>query len=182
MVTIFNTKLCPLPGWWSCKRCGCWSSNSESHCRNCGRNRAGTPQPTGDAHPAAIERKPAPEPAAATGPRMTKTEQRYAAILAVRLAAGEIREWSRPAPTLKPHGIRYTPDFEVIHLDGHKEQIEVKGAYKLHSHGAARRGFAASRDRYPEFAWTWATWMGGEWVYERWERKTGKRRLIHGDE
>ena len=159
-------------GWWLC--CGQYWSLAVDHCLRCGKARPGTPQPTGDAHPAAIERKPVAthEPAAVpTGPRMTKTEQRYAAILAVRLAACEIREWSRPAPTFKPHGIRYTPDFEVIHLDGHKEQIEVKGAYRLHSHGRSRLAFDAAREKWTEFRWTWAKWTGTEWKSETWEPK-----------
>jgi len=62
--------------------------------------------------------------------------------------------------TLKmANGHRYTPDFylpsEVPGVAG--ELHEVKGSYRLHSHGRAKLAFDQARVEFPEFKFVWAT-------------------------
>jgi len=54
------------------------------------------------------------------------------------------------------NGHRYTPDY--AHWDdGVLVLTEVKGSYKLHSHGRARLAFDQARVEWPQFRWVWAT-------------------------
>jgi hypothetical protein len=68
----------------------------------------------------------------------SKKEARYAAQLDVRAAAGEIFTWTKGASVylkagnvqlVGPSGRRmyYRPDFEVTHMDGRVELVDVKG-------------------------------------------------------
>lgn len=62
--------------------------------------------------------------------KMNQTESAYAEILEARKIKGEIVEWRFERTTLKIADDRcsYTPDFEVIYIDGSKEYIDCKGA------------------------------------------------------
>ena len=62
------------------------------------------------------------------------------------------------------NGHRYTPDWVVFGADGGIECHEVKGAYKLGSHGRARLAFDQARAEFPWFGWVWAAWNGRLWV------------------
>jgi len=154
--------------FWACD-CGQYWSLCIDRCFRCGKAHS-------DAHPAAIERKPVAthEPAprrANVAQAMNKTEARYAAYLDTMMACGNIRKWDRPGIVVYIAGHPYTPDFRVTRNDGSKEIVEVKGSYKLHSHGRSRLAFDAARDENPEYAWTWATREGDGWRYEYWERR-----------
>lgn len=79
----------------------------------------------------------------------SKKEAGYAAQLDLRVRAGEIFTWGKGksiflvangVELVGPSGRRlyYRPDFEVVHLDGRRELVDVKGrqdtadvAYKL---------------------------------------------------
>ena len=54
------------------------------------------------------------------------------------------------------NGHRYTPDWVVITWD-RVVCHEVKGSYKLHSHGRARMAFDQAATEFPMFGWVWAT-------------------------
>lgn len=60
--------------------------------------------------------------------QMNQTESKYAEILQARKIAGDIVEWRFESTTFKlASDCKYTPDFEVIHNDGSKEFVDVKG-------------------------------------------------------
>jgi len=72
-----------------------------------------------------------------------------------------------------PGGSRYTPDFFTVE-DGMATFYEVKGSYRLHSHGRALTAFKECRAQFPMFRFEW--WekqKSGEWKqkYENSERK-----------
>ena len=59
---------------------------------------------------------------------MNQTESEYAGILQVRKIRGEIQEWRFESTTLRlADRTTYTPDFEILHNDGSKEFVDVKG-------------------------------------------------------
>ena len=51
---------------------------------------------------------------------------------------------------------RYTPDWVVVRDGCVVECHEVKGAYRLHSHGRARLAFDQARVEWPGIKWVWA--------------------------
>ena len=53
------------------------------------------------------------------------------------------------------NGHRYTPDWVVFHDGTPVSCHEVKGAYRLHSHGRARLAFDQARVEFPGLAWVW---------------------------
>lgn len=112
--------------------------------------------------PAAAAPKAAPRTAAA-GPRFrSKTEARFALLLDAEKAAGRVKSWAHEGVTLRlADGARYTPDFYVVRSDGRLELVEVKGAYYREP---SRVRYLVARDRFPEFAWTWAVWAKGSWT------------------
>jgi hypothetical protein len=61
----------------------------------------------------------------------SKDEAGYAERLDVLIHAGQVRAWRKsPSFALVVNSIkvgRYTPDFEVVYMDGHRELVEVKG-------------------------------------------------------
>lgn len=62
------------------------------------------------------------------------------------------------------NGHRYTPDW-VVFLDGAPVAChEVKGSYRLHSHGRARLAFDQAASEFPGLTWEWAEWNGSLWV------------------
>jgi len=54
-------------------------------------------------------------------------------------------------------GSRYTPDYMTVEREGRITFHEVKGSYRLHSHGRARTAFRECAAAYPMFGWVWAT-------------------------
>lgn len=61
--------------------------------------------------------------------QMTKTEERFAAILAARKAAGEICEfWYESVKLRLADKTWYTADFAIVHVNGMIELVEVKGS------------------------------------------------------
>jgi hypothetical protein len=56
-----------------------------------------------------------------------------------------------------PGGSRYTPDYMTVDSEGRITFHEVKGSYRLHSHGRARTAFRECVAAYPMFFWVWAT-------------------------
>jgi len=63
-------------------------------------------------------------------------------------------------------GHRYTPDF-VVMFDGMPAEChEVKGSYKLHSHGRARLAFDSARVEFPGIHWVWAVKTKTGWECE----------------
>ena len=64
------------------------------------------------------------------------------------------------------NGHRYTPDWVVIQ-DGRLVAChEVKGGYKLHSHGRARLAFDQARIEYPGISWIWVVKTKAGWAIE----------------
>ena len=56
-----------------------------------------------------------------------------------------------------PGGSRYTPDYLTVDSEGRITLHEVKGSYRLHSHGRARTAFRECAAAFPMFGWVWAT-------------------------
>lgn len=54
-------------------------------------------------------------------------------------------------------GSRYTPDFMTVDAEGRITFHEVKGSYRLHSHGRARTAFRECAAAFQMFGWVWAT-------------------------
>lgn len=66
-----------------------------------------------------------------------------------------------------PGGSRYTPDYLTVDGQGQITLHEVKGSYRLHSHGRARTAFRECAAAFPMFRWVWATRQdSGEYVIE----------------
>jgi hypothetical protein len=95
-------------------------------------------------------------------PYKSKTEREYAGTLEARKLAGEIRLWRyEPFSMELAEGVRFRPDFEVVHNDGHIELVEVKGPYVRED---ARIKFRVAVDKYVEYSWLWAQRQkGGVW-------------------
>ena len=66
-----------------------------------------------------------------------------------------------------PGGSRYTPDWMWNGPTGRIHFVEVKGSYRLHSHGRARTAFLECAAHFPFFVFLWASWTGREWKIER---------------
>lgn len=61
-------------------------------------------------------------------PRQNKWEREYDAKLRAMYGRGEIQWYEFEGMTLRlADDTRYTPDFAVMHNDGHVEMVEVKG-------------------------------------------------------
>jgi hypothetical protein len=66
-----------------------------------------------------------------------------------------------------PGGSRYTPDYLTVDTQGRITLHEVKGSYRLHSHGRARTAFKECAAAFRMFGWVWATRQSsGEYVIE----------------
>ena len=53
------------------------------------------------------------------------------------------------------NGHRYTPDWVVFFAGAPVACHEVKGGYRLHSHGRARLAFDQARVEFPGLTWVW---------------------------
>ena len=70
-----------------------------------------------------------------------------------------------------PGASRYTPDWVVIHPDGRTELHEVKGTYRLGSHGRARTAFCEAAAAFPMFRFLWAERLeNGGWTQKEWRK------------
>lgn len=79
---------------------------------------------------------------------MNRMEQRYAEVLTVRQAAGEISLWRfEPLKLRLGHKCFYTPDFYVVNADMELELHEVKG----YMEDDARVKLSVAASMYPEF-------------------------------
>jgi hypothetical protein len=63
-----------------------------------------------------------------------------------------------------PGGSRYTPDFICWRLNGGIACFEVKGSYKLGSHGRALTAFREARAAFPSVKFRWFEKSGGGFV------------------
>ena len=86
-------------------------------------------------------------------PKQTKTERDGCAYLAA-IGYTDIRPF--PATLRMANGHKYSPDAECCHpMGGKRIMVEIKGAYKLQSHGRARLAFDQCRRDWPEFDFLW---------------------------
>lgn len=68
-----------------------------------------------------------------------------------------------------PGGVRYTPDFATFDATtGRMTLHEVKGGYRLGSHGRARAAFLAASAAFPQVVFIWAYPLG----YGAWKQQT----------
>jgi hypothetical protein len=102
-------------------------------------------------------------------PKMNGTETRYANLLELRKRVGQIKDYRFEGITLlltpsKPgmKAMRYTPDFEVIRMDDRIELHETKGNYTWEDSWLK---FKTAVDKFPEFKFTFARWVKGEWMF-----------------
>lgn len=124
----------------------------------------------------AIQRLPIEQFVAQTGPKATTkapkkprcrkpmngTETAYSLILEARVRRGELTKWEREGITLRwPDGMTYSPDFYVLHPDGRKEFIEVKGPWIEED---ALVKFRAARACWTEFFFAMWQLDKGSWV------------------
>ena len=102
----------------------------------------------------------------AIAPYKSKAEVEYAERLEYRKLSGQIRFWRyEPFSLVLADGVRYRPDFELVHNDGTIEIVEVKGAFVRED---ARIKFKVAVDKYVEFKWTLAQRKkGGIWETTR---------------
>jgi hypothetical protein len=94
-----------------------------------------------------------------TEPRevMTKTEKEFA-----RLYLFNIPHKFQPFTFHMENGLKYRPDFYV---PGERTFWEVKGGYRLHSHGRSMLAFHQCRVEFPEFNWKLAIkGKNGVWI------------------
>ncbi len=110
----------------------------------------------------AIAKAATPTPPQGRRGRMSKTEQAYEAELVAQYGRENVRY---EAITLYlNNGHRYTPDF-VVHIGyGDLALIEVKGGYRLPSHGRARLAFDQARLDWPMFYFRWMEKRNGSFV------------------
>jgi hypothetical protein len=99
-----------------------------------------------------------------TAKRPNKTELRY--LRDVIKPLGEVGRYEALTFRLA-NGHMYTPDWVCTDpATGRLTCVEVKGAYRFHSHQRARLAFDQARLEWPSITWIWATWTGKEWRNE----------------
>jgi hypothetical protein len=82
--------------------------------------------------------------------QMSKTEERFAREFHL------LGLYYEPLSLRLPGGGRYTPDFASIDRDQRITLYEVKGSYRLHSHGRAHLAFRVAAATYSElFTFKW---------------------------
>lgn len=122
-----------------------------------------------DAHLARMGGKPLiPEAKKIPKCKMTKTEMEYE-----RIYLRDLPHKFEGITLRMENSHRYTPDFFVV---GHEDEDargiqqrrlelhEVKGSYKLHSHGRARLAFDQCAKEFPMFKFVWATKTKDGWI------------------
>jgi hypothetical protein len=108
----------------------------------------------------------------------SKAEAGYAERLDWKLRAGEIRSW-KPQPNLRVtvngiHCFWFRPDFEVYHLDGRLEYVEIKGWVRSGDAWHVRRRVFEAAYVYPRRETTTYTVLNGK--YLPWEMPAKKKR------
>ena len=95
-----------------------------------------------------------------------KTESAFRVWMSARAGAGDGLDYESLTFRL-PGGSRYTPDFVRWRLDGRLECFEVKGSYRLGSHGRALTAFREVRAAFPAVRFRWFKKTdGGEFMEE----------------
>jgi hypothetical protein len=112
-------------------------------------------------HPLIVRRnasEPFPPPDAPRKQKMTKTEELFLQLLKSKQTdAGNIEKILFEGITLTlPGGSRYTPDFYVLTKTKEVWLFEVKGDYKLGSHGRALTAWKEARAFFNGFRFLWA--------------------------
>ena len=92
-------------------------------------------------------------------PKMTKTEAEYE-----RIYLKDLSHRFEGITLRMENGHRYTPDFVVFYGPRIVILHEVKGSYKLHSHGRARLAFDQCKKEFPSFDFVWAQKTKEGWV------------------
>jgi len=113
---------------------------------------------------------------------MNKTEARYSALLAERVAKGEVERFRYEALKLRlAVNTHYTPDFLVLLTDGTMELHEVKGGF-IHDDGS-RIKLKVAASLFPEFVFRQATYRNKAegWVVEEVEPEAGERDQSAGE-
>jgi hypothetical protein len=82
-------------------------------------------------------------------PKMSKTEEEYE-----RLFLCNISHKFEPFTFHMQNGLKYRPDF---YIPSERTFIEIKGSYRLHSHGRSMMAFRQCSIEFPEFIWKIAT-------------------------
>jgi len=86
------------------------------------------------------------------GPNATEQRYRDACI-------SQFAEARYEAVTFRlANGHRYTPDWIVLACGKIAQCHEVKGGYRMHSHGRARLAFDQAKIEWPGIKWVWAQW------------------------
>ncbi len=107
--------------------------------------------------------------------RMNKTEERFAKLLDLLIAAGEVHEYHFEGMTVRltsPDSetpVRYTIDFVVLYTNGTVECIDVKGKAVT---DAALLRIKLAADQWRMFRWKLAQNMGGDkWEYREFDAR-----------
>ena len=94
-------------------------------------------------------------------PDMNKTEARYAALLDIRMKAGEVVWWRFEGVTLKlADDTRYTPDFVLMLRDGTIECHETKGFWRDDALVKIKVAAAGFPFRFRSFQYKAKQWVG----------------------
>jgi hypothetical protein len=109
----------------------------------------------------AKDRQDAPAMGKKRGKGPNKTEAAY------QTACLATRDTRYEAVTFRlANGHRYTPDWVVVDAGRIVACHEVKGGYRMHSHGRARLAFDQARVEYPGISWIWAVKTKTGWECE----------------
>lgn len=94
---------------------------------------------------------------------MNGTEERYAALLDARMAAGEIVWWKYEAISfrLAEYKCHYHPDFMLMLPDGTIEIHETKGGFTRED---AQIKLKVAASMFPFFVFRKCVWSKGEWT------------------
>ena len=94
-------------------------------------------------------------------PKMNSTETRYANMLDLQVRYGHIKKYRFEAIKLRlADQTTYTPDFQVVTLEGNVEFHEVKGGF-IREDAWIKLKIAA--ELYPEFKFHLWQWIKGQW-------------------
>lgn len=108
-------------------------------------------------------------------PYKSSYEQRYARWLEEHRLAGEIKSWRyEPEVFVLARRETYTPDFEVVTLEGDRHFFEVKGYHK--NLYVSRNKWKCAGEKFRSYRWFWVTWNAqkGAWKHEEYKPLTGK--------
>ncbi len=105
-----------------------------------------------------LQGKTTPEPQKSTEPKITKTEREFWRYMeAIYPNDKGFKIGFNELSFRMKNGCRYTPDFILWVDDRIVKCIEVKGGYRLPSHGRSRLAFQQARLDFPHLTWEWWT-------------------------